>query len=77
METKKNGKMEKRTRRYKRKYVENIKSKVGERRKERKVLTSKFGEVVERKNISLEKGKEVKEIRRRKENRTKGGKGKN
>ena len=69
--------MEKRTRRYERKYVENIKSKVGEGRKERKVLTSKFGEVVERINISLEKGKEVKEIRRRKENRTKGGKEKN
>ena len=68
--------MEKRIRRYKRKYVENIKSKVGEGRKERKVLTSKFGEVVERINISLEKGKEVKESRRRKENRTKGGKGK-
>ena len=50
--------MEKRTKRYKRKYVENIKSKVGEGRKERKVLTSKFGEVVERIIISLEKGKE-------------------
>ena len=31
METKKNGKMEKRTKKYKRKYVENIKSKVGEK----------------------------------------------